>query len=196
MRVLLSVGCLFAVAVAAMGCNNVDPAPLYIDIDYQVRCLDCEPRSPDDPARRIALINGELGYQMDCHTSVVDGDEVLSFSILYSDPDDSSARHEIAVDRVDYQSGQPGSKCEVSVRERSNLYEGGCTGSTPTADEPCQIEINVEDGVVRGEILCLEIPNSNIVTSTRNLVHSDETGEPDERPAVFEIYGCTGIPEP
>jgi hypothetical protein len=131
---------------------------------------------------------------MDCHTSVVDGDDVLSFSVSYDDPENSAARHALSVDRVGYLNDDHGDKCEVSVRERSNQYVGKCSGDAPTEDVPCQIHLEIdEEGVLRGELLCLDLPNEGIATSKRNVVLSDVVGEPDETPAEFTIYGCTGL---
>lgn len=185
-----------ALLVSALcACSSIDPPPLYVEIDYQVRCITCEPRSPDDPRRGVKLIDGERGYVVDCHTSVVDGDDVLSFSLSYDDPDDSSARHSIEVQRVEYTGDDPGSKCEVVVRERNNRYVGGCTADDPTAETPCQVRLGVEDGILRGTLLCAEIPNEGIATSTRHLVRSEsgDAATPDESPAEFEIHGCTGL---
>lgn len=186
---------LLAVAITAADCSNVDPAPLFIDVDYQVRCIDCEPRSPDDPKRRIMTLDGDNGYQLDCHASVVGTDRVLSFSAKYDDPEASAKNHSIEVLQVGYEEKDPGSKCEVRVRERSNRYIGKCTDGDPTPDTPCQVKLKVEDGIVKGSLFCIGIPNEAIESSVRYLVHSDDPDPmaDDRVPATFEVQGCTGI---
>ena len=67
---LLAIG-VVTLGVGATSCSSTDPAPVFIDIDYQVRCLICEPRSPDDAKRQLMVLDGDQGYQVDCHVSTV-----------------------------------------------------------------------------------------------------------------------------
>ena len=185
---------LVAVTVSAASCSSTDPAAVFIDFDYQVRCLLCEPRAPDDPKRQFMTLDGDNGYNVDCHVSTVGKDRVLSFSAVF-DAASTSMDHGIEVLQAAYESKDPGSKCLVRVREESNRYVGKCTGGDPTADEPCQVKIDVKDGIVTGTVFCKDIANEGIESSKRHIVLSDQ---PDPKandlvPATFEIHGCTGL---
>ena len=178
----------------AASCSSTDPAAVFIDIDYQVRCLICEPRSPDDPKRQIATLDGDNGYDVDCHVSTVGKDRVLSFSAFY-DAEGTSMDHSIEVLQAAYTGDDPGSKCLVRVRERSNRYVGNCTGGNPEPDAPCKVEIDVKDGIVDGTVLCDEFANEASATSKRHLVLSDrpDPKADDLQPATFAIHGCKGL---
>ena len=184
-----------AVTIGGAACNNVDPAPVFIDLDYQVRCIDCEPRAPDDPKRQLALLDGDMGYQIDCHASTVSKDRVLSFSAIYEDPEDSKNKHSIELLQASFDGKDPGDKCEVRVGEANNGYKGKCTGGEPTADNPCQVKLKVDEGVVRGTVLCIGIPNQALEGTTRYLVLSNpiDPKEDDKQPATFEVQGCAGL---
>lgn len=183
-----------AVTLAVASCASTDPAAVFIDLDYQVRCLDCEPRTADEPKRQIMTLDDDQGYQVDCHVSTVGKDRVLSFSAIYDAPD-SIMDHSIELLQAVYKDDDPGSKCLVRAREGSNRYVGKCTGGDPTPDAPCQVEIHVKDGIVNGTLFCVLFANEAIKSSTRYLVISDHPNPaaPDMVPATFEIHGCTGL---
>ena len=182
------------VGLGAASCSSTDPAAVFIDLDYQVRCFMCEPRAPDDPKRQIQVLDGDMGYDVDCHVSTVDKDRVLSFSAK-SDASGTGMVHSIEVLQAAYDGDDPGAKCEVRVREESNRYVGKCTGGEPDADAPCQVKVEVKDGIVKGTLLCEQIANEGIEASKRHVVLSDRPGGvgPELTPATFEIHGCTGL---
>ncbi len=194
---------LVIMAVLAIGCSNTDPAPVYIDLDYQVRCLDCEPRSPDDPKRVFALLDGDLGeepdsfYELRCHANTVGKHRVLTFSAKYTSPTNDSKDHSFKVAQVEFEGDDPGSNCNVEIREGSNHYKGKCGGDAPlsTADVPCQIALAVENGILNGTLRCVDLPNESLKTSTRHIVRSDRADPmaDDDKPATFEFDGCTGL---
>lgn len=185
---------LAVVTLAVTSCSSTDAPAVFIELDYQVRCLICEPRAPDDAKREIMTLDDDQGYQVDCHVSTVGKDRVLSFSAVYDAPD-SVMDHSIELLQAAYEGDDPGSKCLVRVREKSNRYIGKCTGGDPTPDAPCQVEVHVSDGIVKGTLFCDEFANEAIKSSKRHLVISDasDPDAPDLVPATFEIHGCRGL---
>lgn len=182
------------VALAVTSCSSTDDPAVFIELDYQVRCLICEPRAPDDVKRQIMTLDDDQGYQVDCHVSIVGKDRVLSFSASY-DAEGTSMDHGIELLQAAYQDDDPGSKCLVRVREGSNRYVGDCTAGDPEPDAPCQVKIDVKDDIVKGTLFCDEFANEAIMSSRRHLVLSDRLGPEHEdlTPATFEVHGCTGL---
>jgi len=178
---LVAASCLFA-------CVEEDPAPLYMDLDYQVRCIDCEPRTPDDDPHEIEAIDGEGNFTIDCNATRRGGDRLVSFSALYRDPEREDDNFSISVVQANLDSGDPGGSCRLGVTEGDNRYEGKCTAGDPTTEEPCQIELEEEDGIVSGSLLCDNVPNLSSTLITRYVV---EPGSSD--PVEFEVHGCSGL---
>ena len=61
-------------------CVDEDPAPVLIEIDYQVRCLDCQPRAADEPPHDIHALQGRMGFRVSCTRDKVGGTKIVSFS--------------------------------------------------------------------------------------------------------------------
>lgn len=185
---------LLMAVVAVASCSSSDPAAVFVDVDYQVRCLLCEPRAPDDDKRQIEALDGDMGYAADCNIVASGKNRVLNFSLNY-DTDGDAKDHSLQVSEAPIGDAGPGSKCLVRVKERANTYVGGCTDGEPEPDAECQVKAEIEDDVVKGTIFCDEIPNDNIASSKRHLVLSDRLGSDhdDLTPATFELHGCSGI---
>ena len=182
---------LLALAIAAtfaVACTEEDPPPLYVDVDYQVRCVECEPIAPDDAVRRVQALDGEEGFTVDCSVARRSGDRLLSFSASFVDPGASRNNFSIGLSQVNLDRADPGGSCSVSVSEGDNSYEGKCTAGDPTSEEPCQVELEAEDGIVMGSVLCEHMPNRNAAMITRHLVAPSS-----ESAARFEVHGCRGL---
>lgn len=182
---------LFVLAIAAassLACAEEDPPPLYVDVNYQVRCVDCEPRSADDAARDVRAIDGELGFNVECSVTERSGDRLLTFRAAYMDAERPSRNYGISLVQANLEGGDPGGSCIVVVSEGNNTYEGGCTADEPDDGNPCQVELEAEDGIVTGTILCESVPNKNSAMITRHLVDPNS-----EDPAEFEVHGCRGL---
>src|SRR5689334_9073826 len=136
----LLVSCLvFGCVAFALGCTEEDPAALFLDFNYQVRCLDCEPRSNDDPARDVHAVDGEDELTINC--SVVDrgGDRLVSISVEHTDDRTGTVDYSLSIDQANLDSKDPGNGCRVHVKEGPNVYEGNCTGGDPNEETPCMI---------------------------------------------------------
>ena len=184
----LAVSCLVSFSCASvglLGCVEDDPAALFLDLDYQVRCLDCEPRSNDEPARKIHAVDGEDDLTINCSTELRDGDRLVTISLEHVDPEDGDVDYSLSIDQVNLDSKDPGSGCRINAKEGPNVYEGNCSGSEPSEDEPCVIKLEQEGDGVTGTLHCVRIPNKAQPTLTRHIVASGS-----EKAAKLEATGC------
>lgn len=185
MRRLLA---LAIVAVLPLACSEEDPPPLYVDVDYQIRCIDCMPLAADDEVRRIQALDGEAGFRTECNIARREGDRLITFEAAYTDPDEARNSYSIGIVQANLDASDPGGACRVVTAEGNNTYEGKCTGGDPTGEEPCRVELEAEDGIVMGSVLCEHVPNKNTSMFTRYLVAPNS-----ESPARFEVHGCRGL---
>lgn len=170
-----------------IACSEEDPAPLFFDIEYQVRCGGCDPVSADDPERDIRALDGERGFAVACSTMERGGDRLATFSAVFTG-DSASDGFGISVTQVNLDSKEPGPSCRVSVTEGINRYDASCTADEPSAESPCQVKVDLDDGVITGRLRCDNIPNRSSSVLTRDVV-APGTNEPAE----FEVQGCSGL---
>lgn len=179
-----------SLAGLASSCSSEDAAPLYLDAQYQLRCVDCTPRVPDEPVREIQALDGEQGFEIECFVSGHGDQKELTMSGKYVDPAQSSKSYEFRIARARYKGNDPGSACQVRILESGNKYAGKCTSGTPTHDEPCEVHFERDGDIVNGSVFCNNIPNpSTSPETTRHVVAPHET----DQPVKFEIHGCTGL---
>lgn len=177
----------FAAAFSS-ACTEEDPPPLYLEVDYQVRCFDCQPVAPDDAVRRVQALDAQDGFRVECNVAERSGGRLLSFTAAYTDAEASRNNYSFGVFQANLDEANPGSACRIVVSEGSNTYEGACTASEPSDDEPCRLEVEEADGIVMGSVLCEHVPNRNAATVTRHLVAPNS-----ESAARFEAHGCRGL---
>jgi hypothetical protein len=176
-----------------VSCTTLDPAPLYLDINYQVRCGDCQPRSIDDKPRDIKVINGEDSYVISCNVNQVGAKRQVSFTATHNGAK-ASDTYKFNVDRAFIDGKDPGNACKVRVSEGANTYVGSCTSGTPTADKPCQLSFKPVDGVITGSIWCQALPNGANSTITRDVVAPyTDVSMPTKAAVKFELDGCPGL---
>ena len=176
-------------ASALMACVNQDPAPLFLQTSYQVRCLDCTPVTTDNLARTVAALDGESGFSVACSAQRSGKDRLLSFSGTLIDPKHESNNYSLKIIQANLDKSDPGAGCRVVITEGANTYESHCTGGDPTPDEPCQItKLKAANGIVTGKLLCNNIPNRTDANTTRYVVKPSTTS-----PADFEVDGCVGL---
>jgi hypothetical protein len=181
----LLVLCLCA-APALLACAEQDPPPHFMDVTYQVRCVDCQPLSMDDKTRRVLAIDGENNFEVGCTAN--GSGPLLSFSATHTDKDNKDNNYSIQVLQASLASRDPGKSCEVRVTEGSNSYSGKCTEDAPTEDSPCQVKFHRDDQNVTGSIFCKRIPNRNTAELTRWVVKPGTT-----KPFTFQVDGCEGL---
>lgn len=182
------VGMLVGLSAGLSSCTSLDPAPLYVDMNYQVRCGDCMPRSADDLARDIKTLNGENNYIVACDAASQGGKRQLSFSVQHPG-EHASDGYKFSVAQALIDGKDPGSSCKVRVIEGGNTYVGGCTSGAPSSENPCQLTFKLDGSIVTGTIWCKAIPNGANNTSVRDVV----TPYTMNKPIPFEVDGCTGL---
>lgn len=186
MRRLPIFASLFVLCLCA--CNNEDPAPLYLESDYQLRCIDCKPTALDETPRSLNVLNGEAGFVVECSAERDSGDRVVSFSASFADPTGKKDKYSIAVKQANIDGANPGVSCRANVVEGSNEYEGKCTGGAPTKDKPCVVKFKAEGGVLSGSLECKTIVNKSDAQIRRYLVAPGTN-----KAAKFTIDGCAGL---
>jgi len=173
---------LAALAVSGLlaSCNAEDPAALFADVSYQLRCLDCNPIAPDGPKRDFSTTDGQNGTRLSCRASnglvslEIVG-EGFMFKILDARPGD-----------------QPGNQCEVQVSEggTSNEYRGACKPVDGAGMQPCEVELVSDgDGGFAGTVECHRIPHRVTSAAFRHVVAPGST----DKPANVSAQGCAGL---
>jgi hypothetical protein len=169
-----------------LGCTQDDPEALFIDLAYQVRCVDCDPRANDDPARAIHNVDGEEGLTLTCSVIERGGERLVSFAIEHTDSETNSVDYSLSVDQASLDSKDPGSGCRVRAKEGSNTYEGLCTGDDPSDETPCSLtDLKQSGNGVTGSLHCVHIPNKAQPELTRHIAAPSST-----KAAKFEVTGC------
>jgi hypothetical protein len=175
---------------ALAGCTSESTPVIYMSLAYQVRCIDCEPRGPDDPAREIKHVDGEDDYDLDCEVRRVDGTRRVTFSASQIDPKMPSTNKSFGIELAAIDEDDSELNCTVNVVESGNAYQGACSSDAPEdSGGPCQVNLRVQKGVIKGGVYCDDLPNRNDPSTARYLV------EPSTRsdPATIEIHGCRGL---
>ena len=167
-------------ALALISCNKEDPAALFADVSYQLRCLDCTPVSADGPKRDFSVTNGQDGTELRC--SVSSGlisleiyGEGFKLNILDTRPGDD-----------------PGNRCEVQISEggTGNEYRGGCKAVGSSATPPCEVElIRDGEGSFNGTVECQGIRHRVTAAATRHVVAPGTS----DKPAQVSVQGCAGL---
>jgi hypothetical protein len=160
-----------------------------VQIEYQLRCGPCVPAVPDAPARSIQAEDDEGGHSIECSVDERNGQRMLSFAARYVDPVLESNSYSIELHQA-VSGGDPGASCVVRVvePEPEGIYDGRCTALTPTADEPCSVQVAVEGDVASGSIYCGGIPSRGSAVETRIL-----SAPGSHSAATFELRGCAGL---
>jgi hypothetical protein len=186
MRSLLALPLAVSLALCALvGCNETDPEALYVDVLYQLRCNDCEPRTADSPARDIHHLDGDQGFDLSCVSEPTGDGRLISFWAEYTDPENEALDYSFEIDQAGLDGTAHGAACSVKVVEGATTYEGGCTKGDPTAEAPCKLSLKKEGDIVRGTVLCDQIPIQDMMNPFRYLRHPNSN-----RAAEIEVRGC------
>ena len=101
MRSLLALLPAVSLALCALvGCNETDPEALYIDALYQLRCIDCEPRTNDGRSRDIHHLDGDQGFDLSCVTESTSDGRLISFLAEYTDPSNEAEDYAFQIDQA------------------------------------------------------------------------------------------------
>ena len=170
---------LFALALCLMSaaCSEEDPAALFADVSYQVRCLDCEPRTADGPERDLSVVNGETGTSLSCEAA----GGLVSLELETSDYAFKIISARLGAD--------PGGQCEVRVKEGINEYRGACKAEGSNDEQPCEVELTADGSGFIGRVYCNKIRHHLTASLFRYVVAPNTTDEPAE----ITASGCTGL---
>jgi hypothetical protein len=173
--------------VLLSACTSDTTPAIYIDMGWQVRCLNCERTAQDDPARAVKNVSGENGLTLKCDVRKVSGTRRVEFSIDHpsSNQDD---KYGIDLALGDLDSSDPSDAC-VTVREGDNTYSYMCPNEDDAFTNPCQASFSVKDNIISGTVICEKIPNSGTNELTRSVVAPGSRTDG----ASFKLYGCAGL---
>jgi hypothetical protein len=188
MRLGISLGFAVVCSLGQVGCKTESTPPVYLDANYQLRCVDCEPRTGDDPEREVALLDGESDFVISCDVKRISGKQSLSLSFTH-DVSRSSERYGIRITRANIDADDQSNECKVRITEGANIYEGACTGDDPTTEQPCKVSFTHKDEIVSGSIYCDKIPNQGNLASFRYLVNPGS----DTKAMKLAVHNCTGL---
>jgi hypothetical protein len=169
-------------------CKTESAPPVYLDANYQLRCVDCEPRTGDDPEREVALLDGELDFTISCDVKRISGKNSLTLSFKH-DGARPSDTYGIRVTRANIDAQDQSNECKVRITEGANIYEGACTGDDPSTEQPCKVSFDQKAEIVQGSVYCNKIPNQGNLASFRYLV---DPGSQD-KPMKLAVHNCTGL---
>jgi len=185
MRLGLGLGLAVVVGFGALSCKSESTPPIYLDTDYQLRCLDCQPRTADEPEREVALLDGEFDWRVTCALSRISGNDSMNLVALH-ESERTSERYGIRVTRATVGEDEQSDECRVRITEGANTYEGACTSDEPSEDTPCQVEFEREGEIISGSVYCRRIPNMANLTSYRYLVDPGS----NDKAAKLEVHNC------
>lgn len=172
-RSLLALAALAFIA----SCNEEDPAALFAEVDYQLRCLGCTPVSPDAPKRELSVVNGEGGNQLECFAT---GDRITL----------RISGEGYGFDIVDALVGDdPGNQCQIRVIEGANEYRGYCKAIGDSGSNPCEVELTRSGSGFDGTVECHNIQHKNNASWTRQLLAPGTM----DKPATISAQGCSGL---
>lgn len=172
------------------GCPSNDPAGVYADIQYAVRC-EMMGMCPGTVQRDINGFNGEGALRVTCRVTDSGDQRILNFSAA------SGSSYGITITNASFPraGGSPGAGCSVTVTDGPNTFTGTCGGAAPSAAQPCQIssvafttEVETGSPLITGQMLCEGLPNRADATRVREVTGPAAAGGP----LTFNIYDCTG----
>jgi hypothetical protein len=178
---------LTAALAGLLGCTEQDPDPLYVEINYQLRCLDCVPRANDYPEHHVMHLNGDDGHTARCDTLRRDSDTLVSFGVTYVDRGNEDRSYSLAVNQAGLDGAEHGPPCAVTIGEGVNTFEGACAEDETTAERPCAVDLERDGDIVRGTLYCDKVSIKGMTTFIRYLT----APAPSQDPAGIEIHGCS-----
>lgn len=169
-------------------CSSDTTPTVYIQLSYQVRCLDCNPRAPDDNEHDVKNVDGEDGYNLSCTVKKEDGERKVTFTADHLSSD-SGSNYSFKLENGNLDGDDTSGECQVTIIEGDNTYKSPCSSDAPSDDSPCQAQFSVDNGVIKGGVLCNNIVNEATSALTRYVVAPGSRTDQ----AKFALYGCGGL---
>ncbi len=184
------------------GCGDPNTGRLFADFQYATRCaetLGC-PRTEQHDICGYNLSDACEGdmpqANLSCSVTEVEGStRTITFSAR------QGGDFSIAVQnlQVPFTGGSAtGGACRVSIVEGENRYAGGCGGSTPSPEQPCQItDVQFVDDegnpTVVGNIFCQHLPNEASPALQIEVTTVGSGTAASSTPAKFRFANCQGL---
>ena len=192
-RILL--GCVSLIALAALGCGDDEPAKVYGDMQWAVRCTECGMCSGIRD-RSILGLDGEMSQEISCNVTSSGDQRVFTIRATNrADPEDvfGITIRGLAVSSM---GGPPqGSTCVVTVNEGGNRYTGPCGAVTATNEvQPCYLApVAISDTAAGPEVnftmMCTDLPHEADANLRRELTSPGSAMQP----GLFRITSCAGL---
>lgn len=180
---------LWTILLACIASCSSDTTPtVYIQLSYQVRCLDCSPRAPDDNQHDVKNVDGEDGYKLTCDVKKEGGERKVDFAVEHVSSD-AGSNYTFKLDSGNLDGDDSSGACQITVIEGDNTYKAACSSDEPSESSPCQAHFNVDNGIIKGSVLCNNIANEATSTLTRYVVKPGTRADAAE----FALYGCAGL---
>lgn len=169
-------------------------APRSIELDYKVRCDDCNP-SIEGPEHHIAVVDydpkdsGVSGLEAHCRVVQHESAQLANFSIRHADEDDASNDFSLEVkdaplNASDEDSGDATCLVVASEGDPSRWYPAPCSTDAPSQGAPCQLDVSLDGDTLSGTLLCSHVHSG-----------APEVASPmGDEPLSFELHGC-GTPD-
>ena len=177
------------------GGTDAGPNPTYVIADWQVGCDSVMGACEMPPARSLTgQSTPDAGLTVSC--SVVQRDDTRTVTIEGSERADERYGIEVSGARLPRGGGfATGATCRVVVTEGANRFVGACGAAEPSAEQPCQVQVDFDyDDVVMTptasvRVRCDHLPNEASSEVLRSL--TAPTSSPV--PAELVFYFCAGL---
>jgi hypothetical protein len=183
-----SIGWLLGLGFGVLACTSDTTPAVYVDLAYQVRCNDCQPRVTDESAHPIKAVNGEGDLDLRCRAESSSGVKRVNIRAAHFN-EISTSNYAFTIENGSLEGDESEGPCRLEVIEGNDTFEGACGTDEPTEDRPCQVKFSLEKGVVKGTAYCHRITKVGVPSEYRYVVLPGERAEP----ATFQVYGCADL---
>jgi hypothetical protein len=171
-----------------LACTSDTSPTVYVDLAYQVRCNDCQPRVTDESAHSIKAVNGENGLDLRCRAESSSGVKRVNIRAAHFS-ELSTENYAFTIENGSLEGDESDGPCRVEVIEGNDTFLGACSTDEPSEDFPCKVTFNIDKGVVKGTAYCYRITKVGVPSEFRYVVLPGERAEA----ATFQAYGCEGL---
>ena len=168
-------------------CTSDTTPAIYMEMGWQVRCIDCGRSAQDDVPRTVKNVSGEAGFTLDCDVRKVSGTRRVDFSIDHPSTDQDD-KYGIAISLGNLDTEDTEDVC-VRVYEGDSTYTYECPSEDASFANPCKASFTIKDKIIEGDVKCDNVPNQGTNEITRSVVTPGSRTDA----AHFKLYGCAGL---
>jgi hypothetical protein len=188
-------GCVSLLAIAVLGCGGDEPATVYADMQWAMRCGEFGMCS-GLPDRSILGLNGEMDQDIRCSANESGGQYIFNIRAFgLADPEDEFGIVIRGLAVTTSGGGVIGSTCEIEVEEGGNKFEGRCGATMMTSEvQPCFISPLVIADSAAGPTVTFTAQCSDLPLEADATIKRELTGPGSATsPATFQITSCSGL---